>query len=61
MCLCLEDQQMNPAMDKATEEEQNVSLSTQSCSQLILQNILVSLKVKGKKRIVIPIIDTGSQ
>jgi hypothetical protein len=44
-----------------TEEEQNVSLSTQICSELILHTILVSFDVNGKKQAMIAIIDTGSQ
>jgi hypothetical protein len=43
MCLGLEERQKNTAMGKASEEEQDVSLSTQFCSQLILQTILLSL------------------
>ena len=35
MCLCLEDQRKNPAMEKVTEEEQVLSLSTQLTLQTI--------------------------
>ena len=59
MCLCLEEWQKNTAMGKATEEEQDVSLPTQFCLQLILQTILLSLEVNWKKRTMVAIIDTG--
>ena len=49
MMMCLEDQRKNPAMEKATEEEQDVSISSQFSSELILQTILVILEVNGKK------------
>jgi hypothetical protein len=58
MCLCLEEQRKNAAMERATEEEQTVSLSTQFCLQLILQNIFVSLEVNRKKRTVIAVINS---
>jgi predicted aconitase len=48
-------------MERATEEEQVVLISTQFCSQLNLQTILVSLEAHRKKHTVRVIIDTGSQ
>jgi len=60
MCLCLEDQRKNPALEKVTEEEQDVSISTQFCLELILQTILVILVVNGKKWSMIAIIHKGS-
>ena len=57
-CLCLVDHQKNLAMERATEEEQAVSLSAQFCLELILQNILVSLEVHRKKQTMIAILDT---
>jgi len=48
-------------MERATEEEKAVLISTQFCSQLNLQTILVSLEVHGEKHTVRAIIDTGSQ
>lgn len=48
-------------MERVTEEEQTVSLSTLFCLQLILQNSLVSLDVSGKKQTMLTITDTGSQ
>ena len=60
LCLCLEDQWKYIAMERETEEEQAVLLSTQFCSQLILQNILVSVEVNRKKWTVMAYIETGS-
>ena len=45
-------------MKKVTEEEQDVSISTQFCLDLILQTILVSVEVNGKKWSLIATIDT---
>jgi hypothetical protein len=59
LCLCLEDQRKNLTIEIATEEEQAVSLSTQFCLELILQNILVSLKVNGDKQTMLAITDTS--
>ena len=51
----------NLAMERAAGKEQAVSLSSQFCSQVILQTILVSLEVHWKKWTMIAIIDTVSQ
>ena len=59
--LYLEDERKNPEMEKRTEGKQDVLLSTQFCSDLIGQTILVSFEVNWTNRTARAITDTDSK